>query len=197
MRDREIDVVDLESPKPAVVARIPVQGNPNRMVLNHAGSRLYVASDNADVVSVIDTAADRVLNVTRTIAPPSLMAPGAYFHGVAPNSLALSPDESRLYVTNGEENAVAILTLGAGAPRVAGLIPTGYWPNSVSVSADGKTLYIVNGKSVPGPNAGWCATTTTTRHGTCIAAGPTGTFCSCPRRASSPCLLPPPTIWRS
>jgi DNA-binding beta-propeller fold protein YncE len=157
MRDREIDVVDLESPKPAVVARIPVQGNPNRMVLNHAGSRLYVASDNADVVSVIDTAADRVLNVTRTIAPPSLMAPGAYFHGVAPNSLALSPDESRLYVTNGGENAVAILTLGAGAPRVAGLIPTGYWPNSVSVSADGKTLYIVNGKSVPGPNAGWCA----------------------------------------
>ena len=157
MRDREIDVVDLGGHTPSVVARIPVRGNPNRMVLNHAGSRLYVASDNADVVSVVDTADNRVLAVTRTIAPPSLMAPGAYFHGVAPNSLALSADESRLYVTNGGENAVAILTLGAGTPRVAGLIPTGYWPNSVSVSADGKMLYIVNGKSVPGPNAGWCA----------------------------------------
>jgi DNA-binding beta-propeller fold protein YncE len=157
MRDREIDAVDLAGRVPAVVARISVRGNPNRMVLNRAGSRLYVASDNADVVSVIDTASDRVLEVTRTIAPRSLIAPGSYFHGVAPNSLALSPDESRLYVTNGGENAVAILTLGAGAPRVAGLIPTGYWPNSVSVSADGKMLYVVNGKSIPGPNGGWCA----------------------------------------
>jgi DNA-binding beta-propeller fold protein YncE len=157
MRDRQIDVVDLAGRLPVVVARIPVRGNPNRMVLSRDGSRLYVASDNADVVSVIDTTRDFVLNVTRTIAPPSLIAPGAYFHGVAPNSLMLSPDESRLYVTNGGENAVAILTLGAGAPRVAGLIPTGYWPNSVSVSADGKMLYIVNGKSIPGPDAGWCA----------------------------------------
>ncbi|HEY2037407.1 MAG TPA: YncE family protein, partial [Steroidobacteraceae bacterium] len=130
MRDREIDVVDLADQAPAVTARIPVKGNPNRMVLNRAGSRLYVASDNADVVSVIDTANDRVVNVTRTIAPPSLVGPGAYFHGVAPNSLTLSPDESRLYVTNGGENALAILALGRGAPHVAGLVPTGYWPNS-------------------------------------------------------------------
>ena len=49
MRDRQIDVVALEGNAPAVVARIPVKGNPNRMVLNRAGSRLYVASDNADV----------------------------------------------------------------------------------------------------------------------------------------------------
>ncbi|MDE2448305.1 MAG: beta-propeller fold lactonase family protein [Gammaproteobacteria bacterium] len=157
MRDREIDVVALDDPAPAVVARIPVKGNPNRMVLNRAGSRLYAASDNADVVSVIDTAADRVLHVVRSIAPSSLIAPGAYFHGVAPNSLALSPDETQLYVTNGGENAVAVLTLAAGTPRVVGLVPTGYWPNSVSVSADGKMLYIVNGKSIPGPNARRCA----------------------------------------
>jgi DNA-binding beta-propeller fold protein YncE len=157
MRDREIDVIDLARPAPAVVARIPVKGNPNRMVLNRTGSRLYVASDNADVVSVIDTAKDRVSSVTRTIAPPALIVPGAYFHGVAPNSLALSPDERRLYVTNGGENAVAILTLRGSAADVAGLIPSGYWPNSVSVSADGRMLYIVNGKSIPGPNAGYCA----------------------------------------
>ncbi|HEV2270046.1 MAG TPA: alkaline phosphatase family protein [Steroidobacteraceae bacterium] len=157
MRDREIDVIDLAGAPPAVIARIPVAGNPNRMLLNRSGSRLFVASDNADVVSMIDTANDRVMDVVRTIAPPSLMEPGAYFHGVAPNSLALSPDESRLYVSNGGENAVAVLSLRAGAPRVAGLIPTGYWPNSVSVSGDGKMLYAVNGKSIPGPNPGWCA----------------------------------------
>ncbi len=157
MRDREIDVVGLESPAPAVIARIPVQGNPNRMLLNRAGTRLYAASDNADVVSVIDTAHDRVLTAIRTIAPPALIAPGAYFHGVDPNSLALSPDERRLYVTNGGENAVAILTLDPDSPSVAGLIPTGYWPNSVSVSADGRMLYVVNGKSLPRANPGNCA----------------------------------------
>jgi YVTN family beta-propeller protein len=157
MRDRQIDVIDLGGAAPAVRARIGVQGNPNRLVLNRAGSRLYVASDNADVVSVIDTASDRVLEVIRTIAPPALMAPGAYFHGVAPNSLALSPDESRLYVTNGGENAIAVLALRAAVPRVVGLIPTGYWPNSVSVSADGRMLYVVNGKSIPGPNTSYCA----------------------------------------
>lgn len=157
LRDREIDVVDLGGARPAMVARIAVRGNPNRLVLNRAGSRLYVASDNADLVSVIDTATDRVSEVARTIAPPSLMAPGAYFHGIAPNSLALSPDESRLYVTNGGENAVAVLSLRAAAPRVIGLIPTGYWPNSVSVSADGRMLYVINGKSIPGPNPRYCA----------------------------------------
>jgi YVTN family beta-propeller protein len=157
MRDREIDVIALARAAPVVSARIPVMGNPNRMVLNRAGSRLYVASDNADVVSVIDTANERVAAVVRTIAPASLVMPGAYFHGVAPNSLALAQDESRLYVTNGGENALAILTLGGSTPRVAGLVPTGYWPNSVSVSADGRMLYIVNGKNVPGPNARWCA----------------------------------------
>ena len=157
MRDREIDAVALARTTPAVVARIPVEGNPNRMVLNRAGSRLYVASDNDDVVSVIDTSDHRVLSEIRTIAPPSLMVPGAYYHGVAPNSLALSPDGERLYVTNGGENAVAIIALRSAQPRVIGLFPTGYWPNSVSVSGDGKMLYVVNGKSVPGPNPGYCA----------------------------------------
>jgi YVTN family beta-propeller protein len=158
MRDREIDVVDLGGPAPALIGRIPVKGNPNRMVLNRAGTRLYVASDNADTVSVIDTADDRVLAAVRTIAPSSLIAPGAYFHGVDPNSLSISPDQTRIYVTNGGENAVAILSLGTKAPRVVGLVPTGYWPNSVSVSADGRMLYVVNGKSLPGANPGSCAT---------------------------------------
>jgi YVTN family beta-propeller protein len=157
MRDRQIEVIDLAGAAPSVAARIPVEGNPNRLLLNRAGSRLYVASDNADVVSVIDTASNRVLNVVRTIAPASLVVRGDYFHGVDPNSVALSPDESRLYVANGGENAVAIITLGTGVPQVTGLIPTGYWPNSVSSSADGRMLYIVNGKSIPGPNERWCA----------------------------------------
>ncbi|HZT03642.1 MAG TPA: bifunctional YncE family protein/alkaline phosphatase family protein [Steroidobacteraceae bacterium] len=157
VRDREVDMVSLAAALPAVVGRIAVEGNPSRMVLNRAGSRLYVVSDNADVVSVIDTATNRIEHVIRTIAPPALMVRGAYYHGVAPNSVSLSPDEKRLYVTNGGENAVAVIALDTAEPQVTGLIPTGYWPNSVSVSADGRMLYVVNGRSIPGPNAGDCA----------------------------------------
>ncbi len=158
MRDRQVIVLDLSRARPVVTARIPVQGNPNRMALNRSGSRLYVVSDNDDVVSVIDTADNRVVHVIRTIAPPALMRPGAYYHGVDPNSLALSPDGKRLYVTNGGENAVAILSLRTHDPHVIGLFPTGYWPNSVSVSGDGKMLYVVNGKSIPGANTRFCDT---------------------------------------
>ena len=76
------------------------------------------------------------------------------YKGANPNNLTLSPDESTLYVTNGGENAVAVVHLSRflNNSRVTGLIPTGWYPNSVSVSRDGGTLYIVNGKSAAGPN---------------------------------------------
>lgn len=172
MRDREVDVVNLSGAAPAITARIPVQGNPNRMVLNCTGSRLYLASDNADIVLVIDTRTNQVVNTIRTIAPPALVAAGAYYHGVAPNDLVLSPDEKQLYVTNGGENAVAIVALDQATPAVAELIPTGYWPNSVSVSTNGKMLYIVNGKSIPGANPKICQASAfdKTRQAKCRAA---------------------------
>ncbi len=43
LRDREIDVVNLDGGTPAVIARIAVKGQPNKMTLNAAQTRLYVA----------------------------------------------------------------------------------------------------------------------------------------------------------
>jgi len=154
LRDREVDVVTLTG-EPHLTARIPVQGNPNKLILNRAGTRLYVACDNADVVTVIDTLNNRVLGTIRTLAPPGMLADAEHYRGAAPNSLALSPDQNTLYVTNGGTNTLAVISLGV-APRVIGLIPTGYQPNAVSLNADGTHLYVVNGKSIPGPNPGNC-----------------------------------------
>jgi hypothetical protein len=92
------------------------------------------------------------------------------YHGIAPNSLALSPDESFLYVTNGGTNSVAVVRLDRGVPQVVGLLPTGYYPNAVSVSGDGKTLYVVNGKSVTGANPAYFPKPTTTNPSTTRAA---------------------------
>jgi DNA-binding beta-propeller fold protein YncE len=157
-RDREVVVVDIGG-GPKVVARVVVQGNPNRMLLNRAQTRLFVATDNADTVDVIDTSSYRVVHRIKTTAPGGLLW-GRTPVGSSPNSLALSPDERTLYVTNAGTNAVAVLELDEeGGGRVVGLIPTGWYPNSVSVSADGRRLYVANGKSNAGPDPGECTGT--------------------------------------
>jgi YVTN family beta-propeller protein len=153
-RDREIDVVDIaHAATPKLMARIPVLGNPNNIILNAAQTLLFVAADNSDRVSVIDTATNRVVEDIRTTAPPGMLRGSDQLPGAAPNSLVLSPDEKTLYVTNGGMNAIAVISLRTGEPhRVVGLIPTGWYPQSISISGDGKMLYDVNSKSDPGPN---------------------------------------------
>ncbi len=154
IRDREIDYI---SPY-GVLARIKLPGNPNKMVMNKAQTLLYVAQDNSDTVAVIDTNTQQVIDEIAITAPAAVFANKQGYKGANPNSLALSPDEKTLYVTNGGENAVAVVRLGTpGSSVVTGLIPTGFYPNSVSVSADGKLLYIVNGKSDTGPNPQYAA----------------------------------------
>ena len=152
-RDREIDVVDLKG-TPHLVSRIRVKGVPNRMLLNADQSVLYVAEDNSDIVSAIDTKTNTVAEEVPVTAPPGLFADPQHFGGAAPNALALSPDGSTLYVSDGGSNAVAVVPLGGPAPhRVTGLIPTGWYPNSVT--AIGDMLYVVNGRH-NAVNPGWC-----------------------------------------
>ncbi|MEI7932651.1 MAG: hypothetical protein WCI21_06315, partial [Alphaproteobacteria bacterium] len=106
---------------------------------------------------VIDTARDRILATVHTAGVAASSAP--LLGGAGSNALALSSDADTIYVSNGAENAVAVVRLGA-TPRVAGLIPTGWYPTGVAVSQDGKRLYVVNGKSNPGPNPGGCRNNT-------------------------------------
>jgi YVTN family beta-propeller protein len=162
-RDREIVVVNIGS-KPTVGGRIRLKSQPSKMILNKAQTRLYVAEASGDRVAVIDTNTSRVVYEINTTAPKSVFANARGYKGSSPNSLAFSPDEKRLYVTNGGANSVAVIENDA----VVGLIPTGWYPNSISVSADGGTLYVVNGKSNAGPNPANCrsAQSNTTQHGT-------------------------------
>jgi YVTN family beta-propeller protein len=153
-RDREIEVVEIaQVASPKLVTRIPVAGNPNNILFNRTQTRLFVAADNSDSIAVIDTASNRVIEEIRTTAPAGVLRVPSRLPGAAPNSLALSPDEKTLYVTNGGMNAIAVIAMGGAVPHhVIGLIPTGWYPQSISVSRDGKTLYDVNSKSDPGPN---------------------------------------------
>jgi YVTN family beta-propeller protein len=152
-RDREIVAVDLASA--TVIARIAVPGNPGKMLLDQAQHKLYVAVDNTDVVTEIDTSSLSVRDSIPTIAPDGEFEAIRHYHGASPNALALSADGATLYVTNRGTNSLAVIDLRANVGRVMGLIPTGWYPSDVAVGPH-EELFIVNTQSMPGPNPGNC-----------------------------------------
>jgi len=156
VRDREIVVVDISSSTPTIKARIPVKGQPLKTIFNKAENILFAVLDTTDRVAVIDTNTNKVRAYLKVTAPRNVFRNEEDFKGANPTSLALSPDEKTLYVTNGGTNSVAVIRLdedgdGDLDSKVVGLIPTGWYPNSVSLSKNGSILYVVNGKSNTGP----------------------------------------------
>jgi YVTN family beta-propeller protein len=132
-------VVDTRALK--LVTTIPTQEHPNELLLAGGGKRLYVANANRNTVSVIDTAAGKAIETISTAIDPK--APS----GCTPSALAMSPDESILFVANASTNHLAVFNVKeAGASTPLGLIPTGWYPTSVRVARDGKSIYVANGK---------------------------------------------------
>jgi YVTN family beta-propeller protein len=165
-RDREVVVIDISSPTAGhLIKRIKLDGNALGMTLDAAGSKLFVAEDNADLVAVIDTASNAVVAKIDARAPAGMLSDEedgedqrVRHTGAATFSVTLSPDGKTLYAVNAGANSVAVIPLrGEHAYRVAGLIPTAYEPHDVSISSDGSWMYIVNGKSITGPNPGHLA----------------------------------------
>jgi YVTN family beta-propeller protein len=113
LRDREIVVLNIGD-KPGVISRIKIQGSPNKSILNRAHTRLYVTSEYEDVVSVIDTRSNHVIKTISTAGPDYITFHLSKYRGSAPTSLAFSPDEKVLYVTNTGTNSVAVIRLLSG-----------------------------------------------------------------------------------
>ncbi len=157
-----IAVVDPQNPD-LTIRRIAVLRHPTAMLLNPAGTLLYVVNSNADAVSVIDTASDQVVETIEVG-----LAPGDRV-GSSPEGLALTDDGSTLYVANSHSQAVAVVALSDRShglfpevplpevpsdedkdedeeerSRVVGFIPTGLYPSAVAVV--GNRLLIGNGK---------------------------------------------------
>lgn len=174
--ERDCEVVELDLRAGLKIARrIPLPGQPSRLISGRGGERLFVALHSRDQVAIIDAPSGRILETISTTAPASLFRNPKGWKGSNPNSLALSPDERFLFVTNGGTNDVAVIALHTpGAPvqspspkkerdddddkdaqpsgsRLLGLIPTGWYPTSVSLSRSGRTLHISNSISPAGP----------------------------------------------
>ncbi|HEX6666638.1 MAG TPA: PKD domain-containing protein [Solirubrobacterales bacterium] len=95
---------------------------------------VYVANTQANAVSVIDTATNRV---TATI-------PTGPFSG--PYTLAISPDGQTVYAVNLDGNSVIAISTQTksvvGAP-----IPVGKDPAGIAITPDGRRAYVSNGGS--------------------------------------------------
>jgi hypothetical protein len=141
-RSGTVVAVDLRAGRQ--VARLPVGLQPSELVLTRDGRRLFVANASSDSLVIIDRPSFRVCETLVTHPEP-----GQLF-GSAPNALALSPDEARLYVALGGNNAVAVVELG-NPSRMCGLIPVGWYPGAVTIS--GRRIFAANVKGV-GSRAG-------------------------------------------
>lgn len=123
----------------APLAEIPTGTHPNAILASADGIHVYVANGNSDDITVIHT---RNLKVAETI-PVGLFGSGSGRGGASPNALSLDASGRRLFVSNGMDNAVAVVELGTraatggrGQSRVKGFIPTEAYPAGSAVLAD-------------------------------------------------------------
>jgi len=123
---------------------IAVGRHPSSMAFDPQHQRLYVTCAASDRITVVDTERDSV------VASLNDAAPGAPSEGSTPNGLAVSPDGHRLYVAEGDNNAVAVFSAGDDA-ALLGRIPVDWYPTAVL--AGGDSLWVLNGKGAgTGPN---------------------------------------------
>jgi YVTN family beta-propeller protein len=138
-----ISVVDLKQHK--LGKDISVGLHPCGMALNPDHTRLFVACANSDIISVINTSTDQVIEEISVHRKADLP------FGSAPNALTVSPDGKYLYIANGSENAICVVQIGKPC-QVKGYMPTGWYPGSVITDKSGKFLYVANVKGVGSRN---------------------------------------------
>ncbi len=125
--------------------------HPNKIISAPDGKQVYLTNSNSDMVSVINTTTDLVCESISLHLQKSL---NSYF-GDSPNSLAISSSGKTLYVANGTDNALSVITLGRKASStgtddqsiIQGFIPTAAYPSSISILND-RTLYVTNLESL-------------------------------------------------
>src|ERR1700676_597247 len=136
MGSHEIDVIDLE--KMDFSAHIAVGGRPRPFVVSKDGRTMYVAVSDLHGFNIVDIPEQKV---TQRVEMPSehpgpprpreFETPDTATHG-----LALSPDESEIWVTSLLDDCIYIYDVKA--KKITGRLNTGSGPNWVVFSPDGK-----------------------------------------------------------
>jgi DNA-binding beta-propeller fold protein YncE len=140
-----VDVTDARQPK--ITATLATDPHPNDLVLTDDG-RLFVSCGNGNTVVAFEIGSGQRSEVISTSLGPKAPA------GSTPDSLALSPDQKTLYVANGNNNSISVISIEErGKARPLGFIPTGWYPTLVMTTPDGKRIIVASGKGAgTGPN---------------------------------------------
>jgi len=135
-----VSVVDLGAG--TVSTEILVHLHASALALSPDGRWLVCANAASDNLSVIDTAADAVVETIWVKASP------ADLFGASPNALAFAGDGLTLYAANGTQNAVAAISFSPAKrkSRLKGLIPVGWFPGALALNARQGILYVANVK---------------------------------------------------
>ncbi len=132
-----------------MVAGIEVVGGSSPNSIAAGKEKVFVTNATNDNISVLDPLTGKVASTIKLNIDPKIDA----FRGLIPFGIALSHDESRLYVALSGLNCVAVVDTKDNA--VLGYIPTGWFPTKLQVSPDDNTLYVVTARGFgSGRNAG-------------------------------------------
>jgi YVTN family beta-propeller protein len=129
------DVVAFDTGSGQPVARIPVEMSPYELMLSQGARRLFVSNWSSNSVSVIDTAANRVVNTIRV--------------GANPNDMALAPD-GRLFVACSADNTVWVIdtrTLAVTehiSTTMTPQAPEGSTPDALAIDPVRRLLFVAN-----------------------------------------------------
>jgi YVTN family beta-propeller protein len=136
--DKTVSVIDTNPTSTKynqVIGTIKLASTPSDIVVNSAGTRAYVTMKGNASVAVIDTATMKVVDVN-----PSTSTVDSIKVGSTPAGIAISPDGTRLYVTNSGSSTVSVIdtTLNKEISRIT----VGSQPSGIAVSPDGNKLYV-------------------------------------------------------
>jgi YVTN family beta-propeller protein len=127
------DIYVIDTGAYAVAAHFKVNGRPRTVAFLSSGGIGFIPSESAGELNIIDTVNAKV---SQTIKLPA---------GSRPMSAKLSPDEKRLYVSNGRAGTISVLD--THTYELLDTIKVGPRPWGIAISPDGKFLFSANGPS--------------------------------------------------
>jgi YVTN family beta-propeller protein len=106
--------------------------------------RLFVAAANTNNVFVVGIDDSKQMKLSEAI---NVAMTARHPLGMTPSAVALSPDQTKLFVACSDANAVAVADISEARSRLTGFIPAGWYPTATRVLADGQIL-ILNGRGL-------------------------------------------------
>ena len=138
-----VSVIDSKTGK--FIKEIEVGLHPNAIISSKDQATIYVANGNSDNISVIDV---KKLAVIDSIFV-GLFPKNTNLIGSTPNALALDESEKTLYIANGLDNAIAVVSIIKSIDNqlvtkynIKGFIPTQAYPSGIVINKN--EIYITN-----------------------------------------------------